>query len=84
MSSIEATWWSRTRILMIVCLAVWFVAGFVVPLFVNQLNAFVFYGFPLGYYMAAQGSLVIFVIVIFWFCGQQDAIDREHGVAEED
>ncbi|MEM1046578.1 MAG: DUF4212 domain-containing protein [Pseudomonadota bacterium] len=84
MSSNEAAWWSKTRRLMAVCLAVWFIAGFVIPLFVNQLNAFVFYGFLLGYYMAAQGSLIIFVLVVFWFAGRQDAIDREHGVAEED
>lgn len=84
MSSNEAAWWSKTRRLMVVCLAVWLIAGFVIPLFVNQLNAFVFSGFPLGYYMAAQGSLIIFVLVVFWFAGRQDAIDREHGVAEED
>jgi putative solute:sodium symporter small subunit len=32
--------------------------------------------------MAAQGSLIIFVVPIFWFASRQDAIDREFGVAE--
>jgi putative solute:sodium symporter small subunit len=34
--------------------------------------------------MSAQGSLVIFVVLIFWFARRQHAIDTEHGVAEEE
>ena len=44
----------------------------------------VIFGFPLGFYMAAQGSLIAFVVMLFVFAKQQDAIDREFGVAEED
>jgi putative solute:sodium symporter small subunit len=40
-------------------------------------------GFPLGYYMAAQGSLIAFVVMLFWFARKQNAIDEKHGVAEE-
>ena len=47
------------------------------------LNAFTFMGFPLGFYMAAQGSEIIFVIIIFWFAWAQHRIDRETGFAEE-
>jgi putative solute:sodium symporter small subunit len=39
-------------------------------------------GFPLGFYMAAQGSLIVFVILIFWFSSKQNQIDEEYGVAE--
>jgi putative solute:sodium symporter small subunit len=41
-------------------------------------------GFPLGFYMAAQGSLIVFVVMLFVFARQQDTIDREHGFAEDD
>jgi putative solute:sodium symporter small subunit len=41
-------------------------------------------GFPLGFYMAAQGSLIVFVVMLFMFARQQDKIDREFGVAEDD
>jgi putative solute:sodium symporter small subunit len=34
--------------------------------------------------MAAQGSLIAFVVILFWFAKAQDAIDRKHGVAEDD
>jgi putative solute:sodium symporter small subunit len=47
------------------------------------LNEFTFLSFPLGYYMAAQGSLIVFVVLIFWFASRQNQIDEEFGVAEE-
>jgi putative solute:sodium symporter small subunit len=40
-------------------------------------------GFPLGFYMAAQGSLIVFVVLIFWFAHRQNRIDAEFGVAED-
>lgn len=80
----EEAWWQKTKTLMIISLVVWAIAGFGIHFFVNQLNSMSFIGFPLGFYMAAQGSLIIFVALIFWFSARQDAIDREHGVAEDD
>lgn len=78
----ETLWWGRTVRLAIGTLAVWFVFGFLVHGFVFQLNDITIADFPLGFYMAAQGSLVVFVALIFWFCGRQEAIDRNAGVAE--
>jgi putative solute:sodium symporter small subunit len=43
-----------------------------------------FLGFPVGFYMAAQGSLIAFVVLIFWSVRAQDKIDRECGFAEDD
>jgi putative solute:sodium symporter small subunit len=78
--------WMRTRNLMLAHLAVWFFFGFIIHMFVNQLNTVnvPILGFPLGFYMAAQGSLVVFVAMLFIFARQQDKIDRQHGVAEDD
>lgn len=61
----------------------WVVFSFVVHAFVNELNAFQFLGFPLGFYMAAQGSLIAFVVMLFVFAKRQDSIDRQEGVAED-
>jgi putative solute:sodium symporter small subunit len=82
--SSDGIWWRKTKVLMIICLAIWAFAGFGIHYFVNELNTITFIGFPLGFYMAAQGSLIIFVLLIFWFSARQDAIDRDNGVAEED
>jgi putative solute:sodium symporter small subunit len=54
-----------------------------VHVFAPQLNAIKILGFPLGFYMAAQGSLIAFVVMLFWFGKAQDQIDRDEGVAEE-
>jgi putative solute:sodium symporter small subunit len=76
--------WARTKRLMITALVIWAIFGFAIHLFVRQLNEIVILGFPLGFYMAAQGSLIAFVVLIFWFARRQDVIDRECGVAEAD
>ena len=65
---------------------VWFFFGYVIHMFVEPLNTIIIpiLGFPLGFYMAAQGSLIVFVVMLFMFARQQDKIDREFGVAEDD
>lgn len=80
----ESAWWSRTYSLMVTVLVIWAIFGFGIHMFVVPLNEIVIAGFPLGYYMAAQGSLIVFVVLIFWFAKRQDTIDREAGVAEPD
>jgi putative solute:sodium symporter small subunit len=76
--------WNKTRNLMIIHLVIWFVFAFVVHWFAKDLNSASFIGFPLGYYMASQGSLLAFVIQLFVFVKQQDNIDRQFGMAEDD
>jgi putative solute:sodium symporter small subunit len=80
----EQAHWRRTTNLMLTHLAIWVFFGYVIHMFVNVLNKVVILGFPLGFYMAAQGSLIAFVGMLFLFAKQQDRIDREHGVAEDD
>jgi putative solute:sodium symporter small subunit len=82
----DAAHWNRTTRLMLTHLGLWFFFGYVVHMFVVPLNAIKIpiLGFPLGFYMAAQGSLIAFVVMLFMFARQQDRIDREHGVAEDD
>jgi putative solute:sodium symporter small subunit len=77
-------YWHRTRGLMWTCLAIWFIFSFAIHFFVNALNEIVILGFPLGFYMAAQGSLIVFVVLIFWFAHKQNRIDEEYGVAEDE
>lgn len=75
--------WAKTRNLMWVSLAIWAVFSFFIHMLVTVLNGVVIAGFPLGFYMAAQGSLIVFVIQIFWFAHRQNQIDEEFGVAED-
>ncbi|MCC4243530.1 DUF4212 domain-containing protein [Stappia indica] len=75
--------WTKTRNLMWTTLGIWAVFSFLIHMFVTSLNNVVILGFPLGFYMAAQGSLIVFVVLIFWFSSRQNSIDEEFGVAED-
>jgi len=76
-------YWQRTSRLMWTMMAIWVVFSFVVHFFASTLNSIVILGFPLGFYMAAQGSLIVFVVMLFMFARKQDSIDHEEGVAED-
>jgi putative solute:sodium symporter small subunit len=76
--------WAKTKSLMIIHLVIWFIFSFVVHWFAPQLNQISFLHFPLGYYMAAQGSLIVFVVQLFIFVRQQHKVDVEFGMAEEE
>jgi putative solute:sodium symporter small subunit len=76
--------WAATRNLMLLMLAMWAFFSFIIHFFVTPLNGIRIMGFPLGFYMAAQGSLLAFVVMLFWFAKRQDSIDRQFGVAEDE
>ena len=80
----RAEHWRRTRNLMFVHLTIWFIFSYVVHWFAVPLNNITFIGWPLGYYFAAQGSLIVFVVQLVKFNRQQHAIDVQFGVAEDD
>jgi putative solute:sodium symporter small subunit len=68
---------------MLLVLGIWFFFSFVVHIFAPSLNSIRILGFPFGFYMAAQGSLIIFVVALFWFGKRQNQIDEEFGVQED-
>jgi putative solute:sodium symporter small subunit len=69
---------------MIVHLVIWFIFSFGVHWFAPQLNKLSFIGMPLGFYMAAQGSLIVFVVQLFVCVRQQHNVDVKFGMAEEE
>ena len=73
---------ARSRNLAVVALVLWFVFALMVPWFAPQLDRIVFQGFPLGYYMIAQGSLIAFVAIVFWHNRAQDRVDDDFGLGE--
>ncbi len=76
-------YWSRTSSLMWTILGLWFFFSFVIHFFAPTLNSVHILGFPMGYYMAAQGSLVAFVALCIWNTKAQNQIDDEFGVSDE-
>jgi len=76
-------YWARTSRLMWILMALCVIFSFIIPAFAVQLNQIRIFGFPLGFYMAAQGSLIFYVVVCFWNARAQNKIDEEFGVAED-
>ena len=72
--------WTRTRNLTFLVLAIWFIFSIIIPWNAKALMAYSFLGFPLGYYFPVQGSLIIFVALIFYQNYKQDKIDDDAGV----
>lgn len=64
-------------------LVIWFLVSLGGIIMVKSLNNITFLGFPLGYYLGAQGSVIVFIIQIFWYAKYMDKIDKEYGFAEE-
>jgi putative solute:sodium symporter small subunit len=77
-------YWRRNLAVTAILLAIWFVVTFVVSFYARELNAISFFGFPLGFYMGAQGSLVIYVVIIWFYARYMNNLDEEYGVHEGD
>ena len=79
-----ADYWVANVRLIVGLLLIWFSVTFLPILFVNQLNQIeILTGFPLGYYMGAQGSLIAFVILIFVYAWRMERLDQAYGIAQE-
>ena len=69
---------------MISLLLVWFLASFGCGiLFVDYLNQFRLFGFKLGFWFSQQGSIYIFVILIFVYVWRMNKLDKRYGVDED-
>jgi putative solute:sodium symporter small subunit len=78
-------YWRANLRLQLGLLAVWAVAGYVLSIFLAEpLNEVTVYGFPVAFWFAQQGAIVIFVILIFVYAWRMDHIDHEFGVEEEE
>jgi putative solute:sodium symporter small subunit len=76
--------WDKTKGLLIITLAIWAIFSMGIFLFGAQMNEVTGpFGYPLTYWFTCQGSLAIFVILIFWFAGRQEKIDEEFGFSEK-
>jgi putative solute:sodium symporter small subunit len=77
-------YWNYNIKLTTALLVIWFVVTFIISgVMAGWLNQWTIIGFPLGYYMAAQGSLAIFVIEIAVYARLMNKKDLEYGIREE-
>jgi putative solute:sodium symporter small subunit len=77
-------YWGKNLNLTIGLTVIWFIVTFVMGYFARELATINFFGWPLSFYMGAQGSLIIYVVLIWYYARRMGQLDREYGVDEGD
>ena len=77
-------YWHKNLRLTAILLVIWFIATFVLAWYAIPLAEINFFGWPLSFYMAAQGSLIVYVLIIWYYARAMRKMDLEYGVDEGD
>ncbi|MFY0689858.1 MAG: DUF4212 domain-containing protein [Cyclobacteriaceae bacterium] len=79
-----SSYWKRNLKYLAILLSIWFVVSFGAGvLFVDFLNEIRFFGFKLGFWFAQQGSIYVFVVLIFVYVRLMNKLDKEFDLNEE-
>jgi putative solute:sodium symporter small subunit len=76
-------YWSKNLRITAVLLAIWFFVTFVIGYFARDLN-FTFFGWPFSFWVGAQGALIVYVAIIWFYARYMNKLDQEFGVHEEE
>ena len=80
----RANYWTANLKLMALCLSIWFVVSYLFGIIlVDQLNAISLGGYKLGFWFAQQGSMYIFVVLIFFYASRMNKLDKKFDVHED-
>lgn len=80
----RAVYWRRCRRLTGGLLFVWFALSFTSGYYARQLDAFSLCGFPLGFYLAAQGAPIVYLAIVGVYAWAMDRLDAAGGVGDDD
>jgi putative solute:sodium symporter small subunit len=73
-------YWRKNLRITGILLAIWFLG---VGYFARSLS-FNFFGWPFSFWVGAQGALVVYVLIIWYYAHYMNKLDQEYGVAEEE
>jgi putative solute:sodium symporter small subunit len=80
-ASRRARYWRANLRVLAILLSIWFAVSFGLGiLFVEPLDRIHVGGFPLGFWFSQQGSIYVFIVLIFVYARWMDRIDREYRV----
>jgi putative solute:sodium symporter small subunit len=74
-------YWRRNQRLTLALLVVWFIVTFIAGWFARELNELTIIG-PMGFYMGAQGALIVYVLIVWYYARRMNDLDRQYGVNE--
>lgn len=84
MSKSHKAYWKKNLHYLGILLSIWFLVSFVLSIWLAQdLNAIKIGGFPLGFWFAQQGSIYVFVILIFVYNALMNRLDKSFNVDEQ-
>jgi putative solute:sodium symporter small subunit len=85
MSDSRQAYWRANLRLVGICLVIWFSVSYLAGIvFVDELNQFSIFGFKLGFWFAQQGSIFVFLGLIFFYAWRMNKLDRKFGVHDRD
>lgn len=77
-------YWKTNLKYLIILLSIWFTVSYGCGiLFADALNGIKIGGFPLGFWFAQQGSIYVFVVLIFVYVSLMNKLDKEYDVDEK-
>jgi putative solute:sodium symporter small subunit len=76
-------YWRKNVRMTLILLGIWAFVTFVIGYYARDLS-FSFFGWPFSFYMGAQGSLIIYVLIIWFYASYMGKLDKEYGVAEDE
>ena len=76
-------YWQKNLRITSILLLIWFVVTFVVGYYARELD-FTFFGWPFSFWMGAQGSLVVYCLIIWFYASYMNKLDEEAGVNEDE
>ena len=81
----NSSYWRANLRLVAFCLTIWFVVSFLFGIIlVEPLNSIQIGGYKLGFWFAQQGSIYVFVVLVFFYAYRMGKLDRKHNVHEDD
>lgn len=75
-------YWRKNLTITSILLFAWFVLTFVIGYFARELHEVTILGFPFAFYMGAQGSLALYIVIIGVYAWYMNRLDRIYGVQE--
>lgn len=75
-------YWNRNLRITAILLVIWFLVTYVIGYFAIELSSITIFGWPIPFYMGAQGSLAIYVLIIWYYARYMNKLDIEYGVQE--
>ena len=79
----NSAYWAANKRLIYICLAIWAFCSFGMGIFLRpMLSGINIGGADLGFWMSQQGSIYVFLVLIFFYAARMNKLDREHGVDE--